>query len=174
MKKHLFKGVTLIELLIVIGIISTLSVVMVTLINPAESGRKSRDAKRISDLATIKRAIDMALADKQELTDTSGTISISSVNNIGSLDVSKYLPATPPDPSYGTSGSIQVVSYDCSTKITQAKSGMVYEYISDGDTYAIRSRIESMSNCNSLTSDGLASDYYEMGTNLSLFSAPTP
>lgn len=54
---HRQRGFTLLELLIVIGIIAILSVILVIVINPAETLRKSRDAQRISDLATMKTAI---------------------------------------------------------------------------------------------------------------------
>lgn len=166
------KGVTLIELLITIGIISTLAVVLVTLINPVETGRKSRDAKRMSDLATIKRAIDMALADKQNLVTTPKTEITST--NIGGLDISKYLPAVPRDPARGSGGSNQVatiVSGNC-VRGTADKSTMIYEFRSDGDNYTIRARFESLSSCNALIEDGYESDYYEMGTRLDLFDSP--
>lgn len=51
------KGFTLLELLIVIGIIAILSVVVIIVLNPAETLRKSRDTQRMSDLATMKTAI---------------------------------------------------------------------------------------------------------------------
>ncbi len=50
-------GFTLLELLIVISIIAILSVMLIIVINPAETLRKSRDAQRISDLNTIKTAM---------------------------------------------------------------------------------------------------------------------
>ncbi len=159
----------MIELLIVIAIMATLSVVIVSVINPAEMGRKARDSRRLSDLATIKRSIDLALADKQKLSDTVGTIPMNSTTNIGGLNISKYLPAIPKDPLYNAGGGdIQVVLHSCE-KGTATKDTMVYEYISDGETYAIRARFESISNCNALTQDGFTSDYYEMGTKLDLF-----
>lgn len=170
MTKRLKNGVTLIEVLITIGIISTLTVVMVTVINPAESGRKSRDAKRMSDLGTIKRAIDLALADKQDLL-SSPPIEITSTNFAG-LDISKYIPAIPRDPAHGSSGSNQVVSIvsgNC-VKSTADKSTMIYEFVSDEDNYTIRARLESINSCDSLSSDGFSSNYYEMGTKLNLFT----
>ncbi len=51
------KGFTLLELLIVIGILAILSTTMVLIINPAELLRRARDSQRISDLATLKTAI---------------------------------------------------------------------------------------------------------------------
>ena len=57
MHKSTKSGFTLLELLIVIGIIATLSVASVIVLNPAEAMSKSRDAQRISDLNTLKKAI---------------------------------------------------------------------------------------------------------------------
>ena len=46
------KGFTLLELLIVIGILGVLSVALVFVLNPAESLKKARDSQRMSDLTT--------------------------------------------------------------------------------------------------------------------------
>ena len=54
-------GFTLLELLIVIGILAILSAVVVFVLNPAETLRKSRDAQRIADLATMKSALGLYL-----------------------------------------------------------------------------------------------------------------
>ena len=51
------KGFTLLELLIVIGILAILSTTMILVINPAEILKKARDSQRISDLNTLKSAI---------------------------------------------------------------------------------------------------------------------
>ena len=174
MRNNFKKGVTLIELLITIAIISILAVVIVSLINPVESGRKSRDAKRISDLATLKRAIDLALADKQTLS-TTGTIILSPTTDITYIDgyglnISKYLPAIPQDPSHSLSGSIQVINGGCE-HVSVNRNSIVYEFKSDeaSNTYAIRARLESKGNCAALSQDGFPSDYYEMGTKLDSF-----
>ena len=51
------RGFTLLELLIVIAIIAVLSAILIFVLNPAETLRKGRDSERISDLATINRAL---------------------------------------------------------------------------------------------------------------------
>jgi len=51
------KGFTLLELLIVIGILSILSTTIIIVINPAQLLKKARDSQRISDLNTMKTAI---------------------------------------------------------------------------------------------------------------------
>lgn len=53
------KGFTLLELLIVVGIIAILSVALILVLNPAETLKKSRDAQRISDLSTMKTALGL-------------------------------------------------------------------------------------------------------------------
>lgn len=55
-KKNLV-GFTLLELLIVIGILAILSTTIVLVINPAQLLKKARDSQRISDLNTMKTAI---------------------------------------------------------------------------------------------------------------------
>jgi len=51
------KGFTLLELLIVIGILAILSTTVILVINPAQLLKKARDSQRISDLNTMKTAI---------------------------------------------------------------------------------------------------------------------
>ena len=55
-KKNLV-GFTLLELLIVIGILAILSTTVILVINPAQLLKKARDSQRISDLNTLKTAI---------------------------------------------------------------------------------------------------------------------
>lgn len=56
-------GFTLLELLIVIGIMVILGTVLVLVLNPAETLKKARDNQRISDLATVKTALGLYLTD---------------------------------------------------------------------------------------------------------------
>jgi prepilin-type N-terminal cleavage/methylation domain-containing protein len=53
------QGFTLLELLIVIGIVAILSVALVFILNPGETLKKARDSQRISDLTTLKKAIEI-------------------------------------------------------------------------------------------------------------------
>ena len=58
---------TLLELLIVIGILAIISTVAIIAINPAELLKRSRDSSRISDLNTLKTAIGIAITDNPNL-----------------------------------------------------------------------------------------------------------
>jgi len=57
------KGFTLLELLIVIGILAILSTTMVLVINPAEMLRRARDSQRLSDLGSINTALSFYLTE---------------------------------------------------------------------------------------------------------------
>jgi len=72
--KTMKKGFTLLELLIVIGILAILSTTMILVINPAQLLKKARDSQRIADLSTVKTAI------AYYITETSSP-SIGTVNN---------------------------------------------------------------------------------------------
>ncbi len=61
--KKLNKGFTLIELLVVIAIIAILAVVVILTLNPAQLLAQARDSNRTSDMATLKSAISLYLAD---------------------------------------------------------------------------------------------------------------
>lgn len=60
------KGFTLLELLIVIAIIAILSAILIFVLNPAETLRKSRDNQRFSDLSTLKRALGLYALEVKE------------------------------------------------------------------------------------------------------------
>jgi len=56
------RGFTLIELVIVIGILAILATVVVLVLNPAQLLAQARDSQRISDLTSVKSAIALYMA----------------------------------------------------------------------------------------------------------------
>lgn len=54
-------GFTLVELLVVIAIIAILAAVVVLIINPLELTRRGRDSARLTDLANLQQAINVAV-----------------------------------------------------------------------------------------------------------------
>ncbi len=171
MRKQIFKGFTLIELLVVIAILSILATLVVLAINPAEAQRKSRDATRLSDLATMRKAIDLAVAEGGSLPGTvavpfsgtsAGSRDSSIVGNYLGMNVSKYLPVLPIDPRQTATG-VTVISDD-TTQI--AAGGMVYSFKSNGKTYELNAMLESTDNVPVGTNDGgTSATIYEVGTN---------
>ncbi len=57
------KGFTLVELLIVIGILAILTAAVVIVLNPAELLKQARESQRLSDLDAMRNAIALYLAD---------------------------------------------------------------------------------------------------------------
>jgi prepilin-type N-terminal cleavage/methylation domain-containing protein len=72
------RGFTLIELLVVIAIIAILAVVVILTLNPAELLRQSRDADRVSDMATLKSAISLFETDVS----TSSAVALGTYGNL--------------------------------------------------------------------------------------------
>ena len=81
------KGFTLLELLIVIGILAILATATVLVLNPAELLRQARDSQRVSDLATLNSALALyatAVASPSFQSATSGSCA-SHVFNYGTV-----------------------------------------------------------------------------------------
>ncbi len=95
------KGFTLIELLVVIGILGTLSAVLLAAINPIAQLQKSSDARRKADLESVQRALELYYQDTGSYPPSfPGSYTIT--NNNASADWGKqwlpYMATLPKDP----------------------------------------------------------------------------
>lgn len=63
MSKYM-KGLTLVELVVVIAVVGLLTSVTLALVNPAQQLAKARDTKRKADLAQIQAALELYRADQ--------------------------------------------------------------------------------------------------------------
>lgn len=119
------KGFTLMELLVVIGVIAILASIVVVAINPSRQFAQSRNTERESHVSTILNAIGQNIADNKgtftcpgigtALSVASTTIGTGSGKaDIASCLVPTYIPSTIPfDPDGGTPGDTKyVVSVD--------------------------------------------------------------
>ncbi len=111
--KHSNRGFTLIEILVVVGLIAILAAIVLIAINPARQFAQARNSQRESNLNTILNGIGQNLADNKGIFTCSGigtaiaaattTIGTASGNsNLGCL-TGTYIPGgIPKDPSTGT------------------------------------------------------------------------
>ncbi|MDD3491373.1 MAG: FISUMP domain-containing protein [Candidatus Pacebacteria bacterium] len=177
------KGFTLLELLIVIGILAVLSTTIVLVINPTELLAKARDSSRISDLNALRNAIALFIVKKPEefigendqtyshvqgiqcstgqgssattqLIDGSGWIPIDFTKMSGFTSLSNL----PIDPvSNKDKGLYYVYTVDSLGKTFKLTANMESEYYSEGGSGDVTSK-----------DGGNIDSLYELGTNLSL------
>lgn len=80
MKKNKNKGFTLIEILVVIGIIAILATIVIIAINPAKQFAQARNTQRESNVNTILNAIGQNLVDNKGV-----PLSVATCSNIGTV-----------------------------------------------------------------------------------------
>lgn len=116
------KGFTLIEILVVIGIIAVLAAIVLIAINPARQFKQARDTKRVSNVNAILNAIGQSIADNKGTlptgipTDPTPAALISNTGaNLCSALVPTFMPALPVDPSITTGAMAdgQISSAEC-------------------------------------------------------------
>ncbi|MBU1326711.1 prepilin-type N-terminal cleavage/methylation domain-containing protein [Patescibacteria group bacterium] len=93
------KGFTLIELLVVVTIITVL--VTIGIVAYSSINKRSRDAKRKSDLEQVRSALEMFRSDFGYYPDT-GLGNWTLTSDLSTVLVATYMPAIPGDPSTGT------------------------------------------------------------------------
>lgn len=118
-KPLLDQGFTLMELLVVIGIIAILATLVIVAINPARQFAQSQNTQRESNVSTILNAIGQNIADNKGTFTcaTIGTPIAAAANNIGtaagnsdlsSCLVPTYIPSSIPfDPDGGTTADTE-------------------------------------------------------------------
>lgn len=122
----LSNGFTLIEILVVIGIIALLATIVIVAINPARQFAQARNTQRESNVSTILNAIGQNLADNKGVALSAatcagiGTAPDTTLRQIGTGGVNltclvpTYIPtALPMDPTNGTAADTKyTITYD--------------------------------------------------------------
>lgn len=128
------KGFTLIEILVVIGIIALLATIVIIAINPARQFAQARNTQRESNINTILNAIGQNIADHKGVFDCAGVntlpvgLATSSIDNgaggaAPKVDLSclapTYVPALASDPTAtSTIATGYFVSVDASGRVS--------------------------------------------------------
>lgn len=121
------RGFTLIEILVVIGILAVLFAIALVAINPARQFSQANNTKRSSNVNAILNAITQYITDNKGVTPTAITTTAQTIGNgVGQADlcallVTKYLAALPIDPSV-TGGDITTCTASYNTGYTVVKS----------------------------------------------------
>ncbi len=171
------RGFTLVELLVVIAIIAILAAVVVLIINPLELTRRGRDAARLTDLANLQNAINVAVQEATGagavavLCGVGGTYPCNGSSNTGTR-VANGTGWVKVDLSSSKSVSVPTLPVDPVNDATYH-----YTYCANNDQWEIDAVLESDQQKGKMANDGgneNATDTtgrYEVGSNLSLIAA---
>ncbi|PIQ73747.1 hypothetical protein COV58_00905 [Candidatus Roizmanbacteria bacterium CG11_big_fil_rev_8_21_14_0_20_36_8] len=156
MKKLTEKAFTLVELLIVIGIIGVLATTLLLNMNPAEAQKKSRDTKRLKDLSTLQSAIEGMINDGVNFPSnntvdsrTAAANSCAANANWTQANLCNYLNTVPVDPSNRSN-----ITFVNSAGAIGNSVGLYRLNYDPGARYKIYTRLESTSNAAKVGSDG--------------------
>ncbi len=169
------KGFTLIELVIVIGILAVLAAVVVLVLNPAQLLAQARDSQRLSDLGSVKSAIALYLATASSPTFASAGPTAQASSTSICFTTPTLTTSTAVDGTgwvkialTGTTGGSALGALP-----TDPTNSSAYQYFYKGDTtnltYELDGVLESAKYLGLMTSDGgNQNGCYETGTVLTL------
>lgn len=116
MSRKMQKGFTLIEILVVIGILAILFTIALVAINPQRQFQQANDTKRRSDVNTLLNAITQYAADNAGTLpagiNTTATAIADTGTNICTDLVTRYLAALPRDPLVAGGDISNCATYD--------------------------------------------------------------
>lgn len=133
------KGFTLIEILVVIGIIGILATVVLVAVNPSRQFKQARDSQRVANVNTILNALGQNIADHEGNLFCDGSIvTLSTVSHViksssgdpDMIDVAnclipEYLPKLPFDPKSNESYYINEDDYNTGYSLDMDSTGRI-------------------------------------------------
>ena len=162
------KGFTLVELLVVIAIVGILAGALLVAINPQSMIQKSRDAKRLSDIDSLTKAINLALTDTEiTLSPTGVCASCTSTETNRGLDGTGWVKFSIPTGKTGLSKFVPDLPIDPINGTVSAVGTHVYTFGSTATDFEVNVVLEHADNTAKMTTDGgNNAAAYEAGTSL--------
>ncbi|KKS31814.1 hypothetical protein A2380_01865 [candidate division WWE3 bacterium RIFOXYB1_FULL_43_24] len=161
------KGFTLVELLVVIAIIGILAGALLVAINPQSMIMKSNDAKRLSDIDSLTKAINLALTEQEIALGVTGTCAdCTSDTGDRDLDGLGWVKYTIPTGKVGLSRFVAVLPID-PVNDTVNTVAHVYTFGSSATDFEVNVVLQHEDNLLKMSTDGGNNpNAYESGTSL--------
>jgi len=134
-EKNLNRGFTLIEILVVIGIIAVLSAIVLVAINPSRQFKLANDSQRVSNVTAILNAVGQNMAENKgvfkcavQIPSTVKPITSDALQSgvdIAPCLIPTYISTLPFDPTVTGAKFNSVTDYDTKYSITQDANGRI-------------------------------------------------